>query len=800
MNLWEAMEYSVMKKQITEDKNRLKDWNSLLLLLLLTVPTGVMAIVLFVWPNVKWVAEIPYTAIGILGAFAAILLSVFIIARYRDKPGVIYVSAGLIGMALINGIQSLLSPESSEFVWLHALAGFFGSFFISLYILSRFRLFPFRFVETAIISPKRILVITVSIATGCAVLVLMSSDHLPIMQLDGMFSNFAWFINSVPILLFLFCGVSLFTLYRKTGSSELFLFTGIVIFLFQASEVFYLASLWSVIWWLWLTLRFIIYIGVLSYVLRGYIQTSSSLADEVEERKQVEIALRKAEENWRNSFNSLEETMIIFDGEYCVVNINSSGLDLLDKKKNDIIGRKCDGIMPCNQDCSDNCLLDRVFTFNKTEYDEWHDEVQNKHFAVTCSPVISESGQVSKCIYVMKDISLHVEAEAKEKLLQQELNLTSRLASIGEVAAGITHEINNPLTSVIAFAQMLSQKELAEDTREAIDVISDGAERIANIVDKLLTFARRHKKGKEYVDINSIINSVIQMRSYEMRNNNIEIILDLLPDLPYTMANIGELQQVFLNIVINAEQAILFSNYREGKICIETGVNNGNIRINIIDDGPGIPEKYIDKLFDPFFTTKDEDGGTGLGLSISYGIIKEHGGKISAQNSKGQGATFLIELPIIKEDPSNNMSPHTSIKPEKATTSNILVVDDEHHICVALDKLLSKEGHNVETIRVAEKALKRIQKCEYDLVLLDIRMPGMDGIEFYERLKDIKPSLQQKVICITGDIISVRNKEFLDHTRIPCITKPFSITELIRLVNEVTGGKDRNEKIAYSYR
>ncbi|UCC17885.1 MAG: response regulator, partial [Dehalococcoidales bacterium] len=741
------MEHRMMINQITKDSNQSKDWNSLLLLLLLTVPTGVMAVVLFLWPGVKWVAEVPYTAIGILGAFAAILLSVFILARYRDRPGVIYISAGLTGMAIINGIQSVLSPESSEFVWLHALAGFFGSLFFSLYILSRFRLFPYIFTESAITKPKQMLGITVVAATGCAALVLFSSDHLPVMQLDGVFSNFSWFINSIPIILFLFSGVSMFTLYRKTGSSELFLFTGIVIFLFQASEVFYLASLWSVIWWLWLTLRFIVYIGVLSYVLRGYIQTSNFLAGEIDERKQVEIALRTAEENWRNSFNSLEETMIIFNREYYVMNINSSGINLFDKKKDDIVGVKCDEIMPCHDNCTDDCLLNRVFTFSKIEHDEWHDDAINKHFEITCTTVIGEDGQVIKCLYVMKDISLRVEAEAKEKLLQQELTLTSRLASIGEVAAGITHEINNPLTSVIAFAQMLSQRELTEDVREAVDVISNGAERIANIVDKLLTFARRHKKGKEYADINSIINSIIEMRSYEMRNNNIVIFLDLLPDLPRTMANIGELQQVFLNIVINAEQAILLNSHRKGKIRIETGVINRNLRIKIIDDGPGIPDEYIDKLFDPFFTTKDEDGGTGLGLSISYGIIKEHGGKISAKSPAGQGATFIIELPIIKQDSSNEPSTVMPISPGRATTSNILVVDDENHICSALDKLLSREGHNVETIHVAEKALKRIRLCEYDLILLDIKMPGIDGIEFYERLKDIKPLLQQKVIC-----------------------------------------------------
>ena len=794
------MEYSETINQITEDSNRSRDWNSLVLLLLLTVPTGVMAIVLYLWPRVEWIAEIPYTAIGILGASTAILLSVFIIARYRDRPGVIYISAGLTGMAVINGIQSFLSPESSEFVWLHASAGFFGSSFITLFVLSRFKKFPFNFNKLATESPKRLLVITAAIAAGCAGLEIVFSNHLPVMQHDGIISDFAFLITSIPLATYLFSGCGLFALYRKTGSSELFLFTGIVIFLFQASEFFNIAPLWSVIWWLWLILRFIVYIGVLGYVLRGYIQTSNSLRDEIEERKQVEIALRDAEENWRNSFNSLEETMIIFDKERNVVNINSSGLSLFNSKKNDIIGTKCDKLMPCNNDCKKGCLLDKVFISHKTERDERYDERRNMHFALTCSPVVDKDGLVNNYLYFLKDITLRVESEAKETLLQQELNLTSRLASIGEVAAGITHEINNPLTSVMTFAQLLSQRELTEETSEAVSVISEGAERIANIVSKLLTFAKRHKKEKEYIDINNIITSVIEMRSYEMRNNNIDIIPDLLPDLPYTMANIGELQQVFLNLLVNAEQAILLSNYKEGKIYIETGVLNDNISIIVSDDGPGISEEHIKKIFDPFFTTKEEDGGTGLGLSISYGIIAEHGGKISAQSTKGHGATFAIELPIVNQNPIGEISPSPLVSMEKVTSSNILVVDDEAHICTALAKLLTHEGHTVETISVAEKALDRIYKSEFDLVLLDIKMPGIDGIEFYRRMKDIKPALQQKVICITGDIISDRNKLFLDQTGIPCITKPFGIDELIRLVNEVIGGRKNNEEITYTYR
>lgn len=796
------MKNSVMKIQNSERKHLPVDWNSLRLLLLLTVPTGIMAVLLLLWPDIRWVAEIPYTAIGIMGSFVALLLSVFIIARYREKPGIIYVSAGLMAMAIINGAQSVLPPGSSGSVWLHSLAGIIGGSFFVFYVLSKTPLFP---IPLAKATTRQIGWLLGSVAITASLLgipTVVFPDVLPVMVQDGRFSNMAWMVNTVPVVLFLLAGVSSFRQYRKTGDHELFLFTAILIFLFQASEVFYLASLWSVIWWLWLALRLAVYLAVLIYVLREYIQTSNSLAVEIDERKRIEEALRKADDDWNNSFNSLEEVMMIIDKDYNIENINNSGLALLSQNKEEVLGKKCYQVLHDKDKPGEYCPLPQTLGEKKVVSIERYDEVFGKHFSIKSAPILNENGEVIKYVYLISDITKHVEAEVKERLLQKELNLTSRLASIGEVAAGITHEINNPLTSVIAFAQILSQKDVPEDIREAVEVINDGANRIAGIVDKLLAFARRHKQDKEYVDINAIITSIVEMRSYEMRNNNIVVKTRLASDLPRTMANTGELQQVFLNIVINAEQAIAGAHHKTGEIFIKTKRVDNIIQISIADDGPGIHEDNIDKLFDPFFTTKDSDGGTGLGLSISYGIIKEHGGKIYAKSILGNGATFIIDLLIIAGTKQPEIAKPAAIvrESDKATRAKILVVDDELHICQALDRILSGAGHKVETIRVAQRALQRLNSSKYDLILLDIKMPGMDGIEFYNAVKEIEPSLQRKVICITGDIISARNKTFLNESRIPYIIKPFSVDELMQQVKLVIGGQTNNAQITYSYR
>lgn len=793
------MSNSVTGLQTLETRYKRVDRNSLLLLLLLTLPAGIMAVVLLLWADKLWIAEISYIVIGILGSFAAVLLAVFIIARYRGQPGIPYISAGLMAIGIIDGFHAISPAGSNEFVWLHSFASIFGGLFFVLYVLSEVSHLPVPTIKTTTKGIDWFLGSVITAALLFGGLTIVFAQRLPAMVQEGQFTPIAWMINAVPITLFLFAGINLFRQYRKTGAQELFVFTAILIFLFQASEIFYFATLWSVSWWYWQALQFAVFLVVLVYVLKEYIQTSGSLAVEVDERKKVESALRKADEDWRNSFNSLEEVMLIINKDYSVEKVNSSGLMLLGKSKEEIINRKCYQVIHGEDKTCTYCPFQQTLKSRKAKSIERYDDLFEKHFSIKSAPIFDECGDIIKFVCLISDITQRIQAELKEKILQQELNLTSRLASIGEVAAGIAHEINNPLTSVIGFAQMLNQMDVPEDIKEGVEVINDGAERVARIVEKLLTFARRNKPDKEYADINSVVSNTLEMRLYEMRTNNIEVITELAFDLPRTMANVGQLQQVFLNIIINAEQAMTASR-RAGKLFIKTERIDSSIRISIADNGPGIAQDNIDKLFDPFFTTKDADGGTGLGLSISYGIINEHGGKIYAKSTAGEGATFIIELPIVAETRQPEMKEPPSKEAEKVSGAKIMVVDDEPNICRALDRLLSREEYQVEAISSAQKALQKLSSEKYDVILFDIKMPGMNGIEFYNQMKKIAPSLQQKVICITGDVVSAGNKAFLDKTGIPYITKPFGVNELIRHVESVLGGKTYDAQVTYSYR
>lgn len=241
------------------------------------------------------------------------------------------------------------------------------------------------------------------------------------------------------------------------------------------------------------------------------------------------------------------------------------------------------------------------------------------------------------------------QAEERERQLQLQLNLSNRLASLGVMAAGVAHEINNPLASVIGFVQLLMQKDIPENTREVVKIVNDNAQRVADIVKSLLTFAQQQKLDRTYINVNEIIQATLAMRTYPMEASNIRVTTQLAPGLPRIMADDGQLQLVFLNLILNAEKEMK-SAHGGGNLLIKTETIDNTIRISFTDDGPGIAEANVVHLFDPFFTTREVGKGTGLGLSVCYGIITEHGGTIYVNSELGKGATFAVELPIVTEE------------------------------------------------------------------------------------------------------------------------------------------------------
>ena len=247
----------------------------------------------------------------------------------------------------------------------------------------------------------------------------------------------------------------------------------------------------------------------------------------------------------------------------------------------------------------------------------------------------------------------HRQVEERGKRLQEELYLSSRLASIGELAAGVAHELNNPLTGIVGFSQRLLRKSTDLKVSRDLARIHNEAQRAVKVVQNLLTFAHRHELKKQYSDINEILGRALELRAYELRTSNIELVVDLAPGLPKLMVVFGQIQEVFLNIILNAEQAMTEANHG-GKLSVKTQKVKNYIKIRFTDDGPGISAEHLGKVFDPFFTTRGEKGGTGLGLSVCRGIVNEHGGKIYVKSKPGKGATFFVELPVVTEETEEN--------------------------------------------------------------------------------------------------------------------------------------------------
>jgi len=241
------------------------------------------------------------------------------------------------------------------------------------------------------------------------------------------------------------------------------------------------------------------------------------------------------------------------------------------------------------------------------------------------------------------------QAKERERRLQLQLDLSTRLASLGLMVEGIAHEINNPLSSVIGFAQMLTYEDIPENTKDDVKMINENAQRVADIMKNLLTFAKQQNLQRTYINVNDIIRTTLQLRAHPLESSNITITTELYPALPSTMADATLLQQAFLNLIINAETAMKQA-HGKGRLLIKTTLINDTIQISFTDDGPGINESNLIHLFDPFFSTRRVGQGTGLGLSVCYGIINEHNGQIYVQSQLGKGAVFTVELPVVAEE------------------------------------------------------------------------------------------------------------------------------------------------------
>ena len=234
----------------------------------------------------------------------------------------------------------------------------------------------------------------------------------------------------------------------------------------------------------------------------------------------------------------------------------------------------------------------------------------------------------------------------RRRQMEEQLRLAGRLAAVGELAAGVAHELNNPLAAIQGFAQLLTARDgLDETMKKDLQTMYTESKRAARITRNLLAFSRKHEPDKRLISINEVVEKSFELTMHQLKIDNIEVVVELQPDLPITVVDSDQMQEVFVNIINNAEQAMLEA-HGKGKLVVRTRKSGGMIQITFTDDGPGISNENLQRIFDPFFTTKAVGKGTGLGLSICYGIVQAHGGEIRASSEPGKGSTFVVEVPI----------------------------------------------------------------------------------------------------------------------------------------------------------
>jgi signal transduction histidine kinase/ActR/RegA family two-component response regulator len=419
-------------------------------------------------------------------------------------------------------------------------------------------------------------------------------------------------------------------------------------------------------------------------------------------------------------------------------------------------------------------------------------------------PVLDKAGRRLGRVEIYRDLTA-------QRVFQAKLLQTEKLAALGQMVTGIAHELSNPLTSILGYSQrLLVRKDLAGRTEEARQIYEE-AERAGTILRQLLLSAREARPERNRVALNQVIMRAMELQRFGSAAEKIRIELDLDPTLPFVTGDAGQLQQVLMNLIGNARQAIVQAG-RAGTIRLRTA-RDGERRmiLQVSDDGPGIPQAILARIFDPFFTTKPAGVGTGLGLAIVLSVVREHGGQVSVSSPPDGGSVFSVELPVEAEsslEPGRRfldedeqvlpVSPGTAGRknrprslpqalPRSAPRSNhrgtrVLVVEDEPTVARLIADVLEDEGLHVDVLLDGREALDRAGREPFDLVICDMKMPGLDGQNFYQSLARARNPLQERFLFVTGDVIAQQTQEFLERNRLPHVAKPFRVEELTEKV------------------
>lgn len=506
--------------------------------------------------------------------------------------------------------------------------------------------------------------------------------------------------------------------------------------------------------------------------------------------------IRSSEERLRKLFEAAAEAIITVDTAGRILSVNPAASQLLHRPRHDLMGRSLFDFMEGKDGERAHRALKTV-AWGESPLVEVTLVIPGggrRIAAITFAPLF-EGDEVTAALLIARDVTEH-------KRLQQQLLERERLAAIGELIAGIAHDLNNPLTALQGFAEIAARTAAAGDgddpkLREMLEAIHELSRRSSRLAQNLVDFARRQEAEREPVAPGELVEDAVRLLRYQFVVEEVDVRTEVEDDLPPVRVETSHLQQVLVNLGTNAVQAMKEEDGGDGHLLFTAGAirdDDGevtHVRFSVADSGPGVSDAMKEKIFDAFYTTKTGSGGTGLGLSISSGIVREHGGRLGVEDNEWDGATFSFALPATSEageradEPREEAGADAGREGTAPEELRILVVDDEAHIREFLGALLGRRGHACRGVGSAEDALAALDGGEFDVVICDLNMPGMSGRELEERLRERSDPAADRIVFTTGDTARGEVLGFLDGIGRPYLLKPFTSEEVEEAVERL---------------
>jgi PAS domain S-box-containing protein len=518
---------------------------------------------------------------------------------------------------------------------------------------------------------------------------------------------------------------------------------------------------------------------------------------DVTEQREMERRLHREQEFARRLMDSFPDLVVTLDADLRYTFASPQVIDVLGYRPEDLIGKKL-GIRadphdrPAMVELFDDLISGRRLN-GQIEYRTQHKSGAWRLFRASARPLHDETGRTIGVIATVRDIT-------DQQRLQQQLIQTERLAAMGQMIAGVAHELNNPLTAILGVTELMRDQASNETAHRQLDLAHRQAIRAAHIVESLLVFSRPATPRNALLHLSDLLQRTLQLHEHSLRSNNIQVDLVARPDLPTVLGDSSQLTQVFLNLIVNAEQAI--REIREqGTLRIRLGVVGDRVLMTFQDDGVGIPREALPRIFDPFFTTKRPGRGTGLGLSICMAIIREHNGDISAQPLPDGGSVFTVSLPIctqavlVAEPYLLPPQSHTELPAPAAPALSgrrVLVVDDEEGIRELVTDSLASRSITVDCASTPEQALELVGQHFYDMILCDVNLEtdtgvSVSGFDLYDRIRETLASrglVLPLFIFMTGDLVDFASEDQTVRQGSLFLQKPFRIAELLLLLHK----------------